>query len=322
MTIPGHAFHDLLKPRAGMLEEVLAGLAKPQKEIPPKYFYDARGCELFEEICGLPEYYPTRAELAIMRKHAHAMAGLLGARCALIEIGCGNSEKSRLLLEVLQPAVFVAIDIAREQLETSCSALAEALPGIKLVAVRADFTQPIALPIAELRQAHRRVLYFPGSTIGNFNPAEAREFLSRWALLLGAGGGALIGVDLKKDRALLDAAYNDARGVTADFNLNTLRHINRVLGADFDLAAFRHHAFYNPGQGRIEMHLVSLRPQRVTVGGRVIAFHAGETINTEISCKYGIAEFQQIGRDAGFEPVQCWTDDDGRFSVHYFTLPQ
>jgi dimethylhistidine N-methyltransferase len=319
---PGYTFHDLLPPQAGMLDEVLAGLARPQKEIPPKYFYDARGCELFEAICSLPEYYPTRAELAIMRSHARAMAGRIGPACALIEIGCGNSEKTRLLLEAARPAVFVPVDIAREQLAASCDALARTLPDMTIVALRADFAHPLALPLGELVGVRRRMLYFPGSTIGNFTPAEARAFLARWAPLLGAGGGALIGVDLRKDDALLNAAYNDARGVTAEFNLNLLRHINHALGADFDLTAFRHHAFYSAGHGRVEMHLVSLRPQRVKIGGRVFAFRAGETIHTENSCKYGIAEFQQLGRAAGFEPVQCWTDDGNLFAVHYFTLPQ
>ena len=314
-------FHNLLAPQAGMLEEILAGLARSQKKIPPKYFYDARGCELFGAICGLPEYYPTRSELAIMRSHARAMAEWLGPACALIEIGCGNSEKTRLLLEAMRPLVFVPVDIAREQLETSCNVLAEWLPEMSIVALRADFAQPLALPLTDLGQARRRVLYFPGSTIGNFTPPEAHAFLARWAPLLGAGGGALIGVDLKKEQALLDAAYNDAQGVTAEFNLNVLRHINRELGADFDLAAFGHRAFYSAQHGRVEMHLVSLKEQRVTIRGQRFELRAGETIHTEDSCKYGIAEFQELGRAAGFVPIECWTDDEGLFSVHYFTLP-
>jgi dimethylhistidine N-methyltransferase len=189
-----------------MLDEVWAGLSKPQKEISPKFFYDARGCELFDAICGLPEYYPTRAELAIMRRHARAMADLLGRDCTLIEIGCGNSEKTRALLEELQPRVFTAVDIAREQLETSCAALANSFPDMRVVAVRADFAREFALPPDESATA-RRVLYFPGSTIGNFTPTEARAFFARWAPQLGAGGGALIGVDLKKNPVLLAAAY-------------------------------------------------------------------------------------------------------------------
>lgn len=316
------SFHDLLPQQQSMLDEVLAGLAKPQKEIAPKFFYDARGCGLFEAICGLTEYYPTRAELAIMRSHARAMARMLGPDCTLIEIGCGNSEKTQLLLEALQPRLFVPVDIAREQLEASCSALARLFPEMATVALRADFTRPVALPFRELKQARRRILYFPGSTIGNFTPADARVFLAHWAPLLGAGGGALIGVDLKKDPAVLHAAYNDAQGVTAEFNLNLLRHVNRETGADFNLAAFRHRAFYDPARGRIEMHLESLRPQRVTIGGRGFEFRAGETIHTENSYKYAIEEFQDLARAAGLEPVQCWCDDERLFSVHYLTLPR
>src|SRR5258705_6815482 len=226
MFMSSYAIHDLLPPQASQLDEVIVGLSRPQKEIPPKYFYDARGCELFEAICRLPEYYPTRTELAIMRLHAPAMAGLLGSECALIEIGCGNSEKTRLLLSALHPAVFVPVDIAREQLEASCSTLAQAFPALTMIALRADFALPLALPISYFRHARRRVLYFPGSTIGNFTPADAHAFLARWAPTLGAGGGALIGVDLKKAPALLDAAYNDSQGWTAEFNLNILPRIN------------------------------------------------------------------------------------------------
>jgi len=319
--MPGFTFHDLLATQAGILDEVIAGLALAQKQIPPKYFYDARGCELFEAVCGLPEYYPTRTELAIMRLHAPAMAARLGPDCALIEIGCGNSEKTRLLLEALCPEIFVPIDIAREQLESSCGVLALSFPGMKIAALRADFGKPVALPVAGLERARRRVLYFPGSTIGNFTPAEARAFLAWWAPLLGAGGGALIGVDLKKDPALLDAAYNDAQGVTAAFNLNLLTRFNRELGADFDLSGFRHRAFYLPGRGRIEMHLESVRGQRVTVNGKSFEFRARETIHTENSYKYSVAEFQELAQAAGFEPVQCWTDGGNLFSVHYLTLP-
>lgn len=314
------SFHDLLPPQQSMLEEVLAGLAKPQKELSPKFFYDARGCELFDAICGLPEYYPTRAELSIMRTYAGAMAQMCGGDCTLIEIGCGNSEKTRALLKELEPAAFVAVDIAQAQLEASCNALVGEFPHMRVVAIRADFAHELNLPTAALGSG-RRVLYFPGSTIGNFTPAEARIFLSRWAPLLGAGGGALIGVDLKKDPAVLNAAYNDAQGITAQFNLNVLRNINRELGADFDPGAFRHNARYSAEKGRIEMHLESTKAQRVTLAGHVLEFRAGETIHTENSCKYDIAEFQALAREAGFEARASWTDDDRLFSVHYFTLP-
>ena len=318
--MPSIAFHDLLPTQAGMLDEVMAGLSREQKQIPPKYFYDARGCQLFEAICGLPEYYPTRTELAIMRLHARAMAAMLGPDCALIEIGCGNSEKTRLLLETLRPSIFVPIDIAREQLEASCNALVQSFPEMKMIALRADFGEPIAVPVADLGRAQRRILYFPGSTIGNFTPAEAQEFLTRWVPLLGAGGGALIGVDLKKDPARLNAAYNDAQGVTAAFNLNLLERFNRELGANFDPSAFRHRAHYDPKSGRIEMHLESVRDQDVMVDGKGFEFRALETIHTENSYKYSVAEFQELGRAAGFEPAHCWVDGDNLFSVHYLTL--
>ncbi len=319
-TLGSYAYHDLLVPQADMLADVLAGLQRPRKEIAPKYFYDARGCELFEAICRLPEYYPTRVELSIMRSHAGAMARALGPDCALIEIGCGNSEKTRLLLQLSRPAAFVPVDIAREQLETSCRVLAAEFPSMAVVAVRADFSLPLALPAASLPRGRRRILYFPGSTIGNFTPEQAQVFLERWAPQLGRGGGALIGVDRKKDPAVLNAAYNDAQAITAEFNLNVLRHINRELGADFNLAGFRHHAAYDPSLGRVEMQLQSLERQRVTVAGHAFDFGVGESINTEISCKYSVEEFQQLARRGGYEPIAHWSDEHDLFSVHYLSV--
>lgn len=318
--MPHYAYFDLLPPQAAMRDDVIAGLTDTPKKIPPKYFYDARGCALFDAICALPEYYPTRTELAIMREHAPAMAAAIGGERALIEIGCGNSEKSRLLLDALRPPEFVAVDIATEQLQTSCDALTQAFPQVKTIALRADFERPLALPVAAA-VAPRRALYFPGSTIGNFTSAAAREFLARWASVLGSGGCALIGVDLKKDRARLEAAYNDAQGVTAAFNMNLLERFNRELGANFELAQFRHRAFYDTTAGRIEMHLESLRQQTVVIGGHDIAFAAQETIRTEISCKYSIDEFQQLGRAAGYIPQHCWTDAEQLFGVFFFALP-
>ncbi|MGH8619141.1 MAG: L-histidine N(alpha)-methyltransferase [Burkholderiales bacterium] len=310
---------DLAPPAVSLRDEVLAGLARPQKTIAPKFFYDARGCELFDAICVLPEYYPTRTELAIMRTHAADMAAVLGEGCALIEIGCGSGEKTRLLLEHLAPPVFVPVDIAAEQLKASCDTLARAFPDLRIVPVRADFALPVTLPpVLDGQDVRRRVLYFPGSTIGNFNRGEAFAFLERWKPLLGADGALLIGVDLKKDPGLLRAAYNDAAGVTAQFNLNLLVRFNRELGADFDLAAFRHKAFYDGYLGRVEMHLESLRAQTVTVAGRRFGFAAGETIHTEISCKYSLEEFRALGRDAGYAPVAVWTDPARLFAVHCF----
>jgi dimethylhistidine N-methyltransferase len=314
------AYHDLLPPQKAMLDDVLAGLRQTPKRIAPKYFYDARGCELFDAICALPEYYPTRTELAIMTAEAPAMAAALGADCTLIEIGCGNSAKSQRLLEALQPPAFVAVDIAAEQLKTSCDALARALPRMQIIALRADFEQAVDLSVAGALAGQRRALYFPGSTIGNFTPAAAREFLARWVPLLGAGGRALIGVDLKKDEARLNAAYNDAAGVTAAFNQNLLARFNRELGADFDLNAFRHHAFYDAAAGRIEMHLAATRSQTVNLGWHAIEFAAGESVLTEISCKYSIVEFEQLACDAGYMPLQRWTDAEHLFAVFLLGL--
>ena len=316
----GYAFHDIQPATSGFLEDVLAGLAKPQKELPPKYFYDARGSALFEAICELPEYYLTRTETAIMLGHGAEMARHLGAGCVLIEFGSGSGRKTRILIEAAAPAAYLAIDIARDQLEATAADLARDFPRLEVIAICADYSRPIALPQLAAPGSRRRVIYFPGSTIGNLVPAEARAFLRNAGRLAGAGGGLLIGVDLKKDKARLNAAYNDARGITAEFNLNLLARINRELGAAFDLSAFRHLAFYNEALGRIEMHLVSTKAQTVTIGGGVFRFRVDETIHTENSCKYSIAEFQELGSSAGLAPVECWTDPERLFAVHYLSV--
>ena len=319
--VPRFSFHDLRPDSGGFLEDVLVGLERPRKELPPKYFYDERGCELFEAICGLPEYYPTRTETALMRDHAGDMARHLGSRCAVIEFGSGSGSKTRILVEALEPVAYVAIDIARAQLRATAGDLARAFPGLRVVAVCADYSRPLALPEIDRLDARRRVIYFPGSTIGNFTVPETSAFLGNARELAGPGGGLLIGVDLKKDAGRLDAAYNDARGITAEFNLNLLARINRELGADFDRAAFRHRAFYDAALGRIEMHLVSLKEQRVAISGRTFRFRAGETIHTENSYKYSVIEFQDLARGAGCVPVHCWTDPEQLFAVHYLTVP-
>jgi dimethylhistidine N-methyltransferase len=316
-TGAGYALHDLQPETGGFLEDVLAGLAKPQKELPPKYFYDARGSALFEAICELPEYYLTRTESAIMHDRGADMARHLGPGCALIEFGSGSGRKTRILIEAAAPAAYLAIDIARVQLEATAAELARDFPALEVTAICADYSRPLTLPPLAAQESRRRVIYFPGSTIGNLTPAEARVFLRNARGLAGAGGGLLIGVDLKKDTALLNAAYNDTRGVTAEFNLNVLARINRELGAAFDLSAFRHFAFYNEALGRIEMHLVSTKAQSVTVGGGVFRFRPDETIHTENSYKYSIPEFQELGRGAGLAPMECWTDPERLFAVHY-----
>lgn len=313
-------FVDLQPDTGRFLDDVLAGLGRSPKALSPKYFYDARGSELFESICEQPEYYPTRTELALMRDCAPDIAAQLGAGGLLIEFGSGASVKTETLLRTLRPAAYVPVDIAADALQASTARLAADFPQLPIIAVCADYMQPLRIPqLAEVAAA-RRVIYFPGSTIGNLTPEEARDFLVLARELAGAGGAMLVGVDLKKDPGVLHAAYNDAQGVTAAFNLNLLRRINRELAADFDLAAFRHIAFYNEAAGRIEMHLESLRAQAVTIGGRRFAFGAGERLHTENSCKYSVAEFQALARAAGFSPAQVWADAGGLFAVHLLRL--
>lgn len=310
---PAH-FYDLHPTPADMRAEVLAGLALPQKRIAPKFFYDAAGSRLFDAICNLPEYYPTRTEIDILRTHGAAMAARLGREALLIELGSGSSLKIQVLLEALRPAVYMPVDISRAHLLDSAGRLAGDFPGLAVHAVCADYSVPFVLPVED--HEHPRVAFFPGSSVGNFEPADAERFLRRVGALLGPGGRLLIGVDLRKDLALLEAAYNDAAGVTAAFNLNLLTRFNRELGADFDLAGFRHQAFYNQTEGRIEMHLLSSRPQQVQIGDARFAFREGESIHTECSYKYSIPGFHALARRAGFLPEAVWTDPVPLFSVH------
>jgi dimethylhistidine N-methyltransferase len=301
-------------------EEVLAGLRQPQKELPSKFFYDERGSQLFEQISALDEYYLTRVELGIMRDHAGAMAATLGERCLLVEYGSGSSTKTRLLLNHLQqPAAYVPIDISKEHLIQAATALAATYPNLEVLPVCADYTTDFALPVPST-PATRRVVYYPGSTIGNFDREPARRFLHHIAGVCGPGGGLLIGVDLRKDPGKLHHAYNDWEGVTAAFNLNLLERINRELGADFQLDRFRHYAFYTPREGRLEMHLVSLANQTVHIGQVAFAFAVGESIWTESSYKYGLAEFADMAGAAGLAVGQVWTDPQELFSVLYLTV--
>jgi len=316
-----YSFHDLQPAIESFLQEVVKGLSQQQKTIPPKYFYDHAGSALFEEICRLPEYYPTRAEMAIMEAHAADMAQRLSKCTTLIEYGSGSGRKTRVLLEALQPTVYVPIDISAEQLARSAYQTAEAFPTLRVMALCADYTQPIDLPDTGLARTERHAIYFSGSSIGNFTPDEARRFLSHAVQLAGAGGAMLIGVDLKKDPAILHAAYNDQQGITAAFNLNLLQRMNHELGTNFNIAQFAHRAFYNAEAGRIEMHLVSRQEQEVKLAQHVFAFRAGETIHTENSYKYSIGEFQELARGAGFRPEYYWLDALQRFAVHYLIAP-
>jgi dimethylhistidine N-methyltransferase len=314
-------FYDYHPETADFHAEALAGLRGEPKRLSPKFFYDKRGSELFDRICELEEYYPTRTETAILERYAGEIAGLLGEDCSLIEYGSGSSRKIRVLLDELGGKLtYIAIDISRQHLLESAQELSNSYPEAEVIAVCADYTKPFELPAPNRRSSGKRVVFFPGSTIGNFSPAEARRFLRTTASQVGSGGSLLIGVDLKKDPAVLHAAYNDSEGVTAAFNKNLLRRMNTELGADFDLASFRHQAFYNRHDGRIEMHLISLKDQQVRLNGDTIRFRSGETIHTENSYKFDVAEFHAMAADAGFRPDKVWTDPQRLFSLHYLTV--
>ena len=315
-----YEYHDLKPAAASFLDDVVEGLSAPRKALPPKYFYDAPGSRLFEAICELPEYYPTRTELAMLEASASDIASEIGPRAAVVEFGSGSGRKTALLLRALKPSAYVAIDISGEQLREAAQGLAAAYPDVRVVAICADYTHTAHLAKLETIAAARRVVYFPGSTIGNFTVPEAAAFLANARSVAGRGGGMLVGVDLKKAPAMLHAAYNDAQGVTAAFNLNLLHRINRELGGDFDVEAFEHRAHYDEEIGRIEMHLVAKRAQRVTVAGRTFDFAAGETIHTENSYKYSVEQFQSLAREAGFEPVRVWVDPGRLFSIHYLAV--
>jgi dimethylhistidine N-methyltransferase len=320
MPAPSYRYEDRKPAKASFLEDVLAGLSSSPKTLPPKYFYDERGSHLFDAICELPEYYPTRTELAMLKACGSEIASRVGPDAAVVEYGSGSGTKTAVLVEQLRPLAYVAIDIADEQLRSAVSALAVAFPNVRMSALCADYTKRLDLPALD-NAVKKRLVFFPGSTIGNFTVPEALAFLVNARSVAGAGGAMLVGVDLKKEAAVLHAAYNDAQGVTAAFNLNVLRRINEELGADFDLQAFEHRAFYNAADGRIEMHVVSTREQTVRIGAQTFGFAAGETIHTENSFKYSVAEFQTLAREAGFEPEHCWVDAERLFSIHYLTVP-
>ena len=297
--------------------DVLSGLQKKPKELPCKYFYDDRGSHLYERICQLEEYYIPRTEVAIMESSIEEMVELLGQMVLLIEYGSGSSVKTRVLLDHLhEPAAYVPIDISREQLLRVTKQLALDYPGLEVLPVCADYTSDFKLP-APKRPCKCVVGYFPGSSIGNFNPARARLFLERIATTCGPGGGLLIGVDLKKDPAVLHRAYNDAQGITSAFNLNLLERINRELGCDFQPEFFEHYAFYNPREGRVEMHLISRKNQTVHLDDVVISFAKGESIWTESSYKYSLDDFKKMASDAGLKVEKVWTDEQQWFSIQY-----
>ncbi|MFM0226920.1 L-histidine N(alpha)-methyltransferase [Paraburkholderia dipogonis] len=303
--------------------DLLAGLSRSPRSISPKYFYDAAGSALFDRICELPEYYPTRTELDILRTNASEIVEQLGAHANIIEFGAGSLEKIRVLLDAFRPDRapdrFIPVDISAGHLEDSAQSLRRAYPCLEVLPIAGDYMKPEQLADIE-DMSGRKVGFFPGSTIGNFTPHEAAAFLRRARTML-AGGGLLVGVDLIKDAQILHQAYNDSEGVTAAFNLNLLARANAELQADFDLGGFMHKAFYNEQMQRIEMHLVSLRRQTVRVAGYDFRFDEGETIHTENSHKFTVEGFREIAAAAGFTPGPVWTDDAGLFSVHWLESP-
>jgi dimethylhistidine N-methyltransferase len=305
--------------RDTFLREVLAGLGAEPKTLPCKYFYDEAGSKLFDDICELPEYYPTRTELQIMQDNGAAMAQQMETGVKLIEYGSGSSIKTRILLDHLEePAAYVPVDISGEHLTRSAEALSRRYPGLRVLPVCADFSRGFPVPVVS--DTRSSIVYFPGSTIGNFDRPEAEGFLRKIARSCGKGGRLLIGVDLVKDLGVLERAYNDAAGVTAAFNLNLLHRINRELDGNFDLGAFEHRAIWNGELSRIEMHLISQRDQSVEVDGYAIAFLKGESIQTESSHKYRIETFAEMALAAGFTRKGLWTDPKDWFSVQLWEL--
>jgi L-histidine Nalpha-methyltransferase len=306
---------------ARLAADILRGLAQRPKRLSPTYLYDARGSVLFERICEQPEYYLTRTELGIMRRHAAAIAERIGPRALLIELGSGASLKTRLLLDRLQElAAYVPVDISRTALEEAARSIRDAYPAIEVLPIAADFTLPFDLPRPG-RAPARRAVFFPGSTIGNFDEGPAVELLGHAHDLAAEGGALVIGIDLVKDRGMLLRAYDDAAGVTAAFNLNVLMRLNRELGADFDPHGFRHEAVWNPGPSRIEMHLKSLGRQTIHLAGESIELEPGEAIVTEHCHKYTLEGFTELAARAGWRARDAWLDDHGWFAVLYLERP-
>ncbi len=314
--------HDLEPTVTEFRAAVLQGLAGTPKTLPCRFFYDAEGSRLFDRICELPEYYPTRTECTLLAARASEIAALVGPHVGLIEFGSGAGVKIRLLLAALRyPAAYVPVDISRGHLLAAAASLAADYPDLRIAPVCADYTHRFALPHLPGSRPRRLAGFFPGSTIGNFSPPEAADFLRRTGRLLGRGSMMIVGVDLLKDRAILEAAYDDAAGVTAAFNLNLLARINRELDGNFDLGTFAHQARWNAVESRVEMHLVSRVAQSVRIGGDRVDFAADESIHTENSCKYTLDGFADLARSAGYDPIAAWMDPAGLFSIHVLKMP-
>ena len=314
-TLPHvETFHD-----TNFYEEVIKGLTSYPRAIPPKFFYDKRGSQLFDAICETPEYYPTRTEKAILEKNLTAISQYITPDCILIEPGCGSCEKVRSLLTHSPPHTYVPMDISGDYLQGIAQNLSREFPSINIHPACIDYTSPLTLPFA--MGDRRRVAFFPGSSIGNFEPNDAIYFLKNIASMVGQHGGLLIGVDLKKREDILNDAYNDASGVTAKFNKNLLNRINNELNGQVNVEKFKHHAYYNRDKSRIEMHLVSTTNQVVTINETDFNFEKGDSIHTENSYKYTIEEFHSLAKKAGFQAFDCWMDDQALFSIHYLVRP-
>ena len=312
---PRFELHDFAPRQESFADAVVAGLSRSEKSIPPRFLYDEAGSRLFDRICELAEYYPTRTELSILSEKAGEIAEAIGPEIALLEFGAGSSQKARLVLDALdRPAAYEPIDVSRDHLVALAEEVAAAYPGLHVSAICADYTQPLELP--DLRPRRRRTGFFPGSTIGNLDPSEARRFLATWAGQLGHDGLMVVGVDMKKDPALVLPAYDDAQGVTAAFSLNVLARANRELDADFDLRAFHHTVDYEARSGRLSIHLTSLKEQVVQVGEHLFRFAEGERLHVEDSNKYAPEDFCTLARSAGYAPEALWTDPANLFSVH------
>jgi dimethylhistidine N-methyltransferase len=322
MIITPHAGYSVARREdmaAAFREDAVKGLRACPKQLPCKYFYDDVGARLFERICEVEEYYLTRTELAIMREHADDMAEIIGPACCLIEYGSGSGVKTRLLLDHLSdPVGYFPVDISGRQLYESARQLASAYPHLEVRPIWGDFTQSIHLP-PESRSS-RRVVYFPGSTLGNFTPDEAVTLLRRTARRTGPDGGMLLGVDLKKNPGILTRAYNDKAGISAAFNLNLLVRMNRELGADFQIDQFWHHAFYEPLHGRMEMHLISKAEQTVRLGTHEFTFAEGESIRTEYSYKYSLDDLESLAAEGGFDLGEIWMDEQRFFAVCFLRV--
>lgn len=320
MTFPSPPL-ILTKERQAFLNDVVWGLRQNQKQLACKYFYNERGSQLFDDICQLEEYYPTRTETALLKAHSEEISNLIGSGVCLIEYGCGSLVKTRILINALdRPFLFVPIDISEDHLLRSAQELASQYKELKVFPKVADFTQTIVLPEQINSNDIKCIGFFPGSTIGNFNHGEAIKFLQRVSETVGQGGGLLIGVDMKKSAKTLVRAYDDAAGITAAFNLNLIERINQELEGDFDVSAFKHQARYNRLEGRIELHLVSLKQQNVHIQGFDFSFDKGETIHTENSYKYHPKEFGALAERGGFTAVKTWVDKKKLFSLHYLTV--